>query len=47
LIKLRLFLKKQLNNCIKSAKLLQYFNIFTYVFKENFLFCIQKKHNIS
>ncbi len=37
----------QLNNCIKNTKLLQYFNIFIYIFKENSLFCIQKKYNIN
>jgi hypothetical protein len=32
----------QSSNFIKSAKLLQYFNIFIYAFKEDSLFCIQK-----
>ncbi len=32
----------QLSSCIKSAKLLQYSNIFIYTFKENSLFYIQK-----
>ncbi len=32
----------QLNSYIKSAKLLQYFSIFIYIFKEDSLFCIKK-----
>ena len=39
--------KIQLNNCIKNIKLLQYFSIFIYIFKEDSLFYISKKHNIS